>query len=165
VSTVPSTQTSTQPSTQSRRRRWLVVVGVVALLVLGGCATAVFVGVQRSAGMSQDDFPGSATNALTLTEGQSFEVDGFSYAAGWAITSGTDGVTAVTGLRLTSHRDELDYLFAVVKLLQGNEIAAQLDCTAPEGHPVEPGETVRVACTSDDPLPATWDRVTIQDRF
>jgi hypothetical protein len=109
-----------------------------------------------------DDTLGGPNNPLTITQGEGFEVDGFEYADGWSITNEpVSGTWSIDNLKMTNHRGKADRLFVEIKLLNGSEIVATATCGGFEK--VAEDTTITVTCSSTDPLPAAYDKITIQD--
>jgi hypothetical protein len=162
---VPAYQQPYTPPRESHLvRNLLLVFGLLAVLLVGGCTALVVVVGNRVDDVLNDDTPGGPNNPLTVTEGEPFEVAGFEYAAGWAIEADEFGDADVSGLSVTNDRGESDWAYVTLKLLQGNVVTATVDCTSP-GSRIEDGTTVTLDCTSGDTLPTDYDRVTIQDAF
>jgi hypothetical protein len=149
--------------TSHTARNILIVLGVLFLVLVSGCIAAVAVLGDKVNDELNDDTPGGPNNPLTITEGQAFEVAGFEYAAGWSIAADANGFVTVENLKLTNDRDESSRLLAELRLLDGNEVLASATCG--DYQSIAEDLTVTVTCTSSDPLPAAYDRVTIQDSF
>jgi hypothetical protein len=142
-------------------RNILIVFGVLFLLLVGGCVAVVAVLGTRVSNELNDDTPGGPNNPLTITEGEAFEVAGFEYADGWSIGADPAGLVTIENLKLTNDRGESSRILVQIQLLSGNEVLAQLSCGNFES--VAADTTTTVSCSSDDTLPAAYDRVTIQD--
>ena len=158
----------TQPVKQSHTaRNILIVLGVLLVLFVGGCIAVVAVVGNEVNDAINDDSVGGPNNPLTITEGQAFEVDGFEYADGWSIAGEPVSQTwRVDELKVTNHRGKADRLLAEIKLYQGSEIVARAECYTGNGIDKIPEDTtVAVECTSSDPLPDAYDKVTINDVF
>lgn len=161
----PATMTAAPNSHTTRNV--LIAIGLVLLLLLGGCIALVAAGGKAVNDAideveQQDAQPGGPDNPLEITEGDAFEVSGFNYAAGWSISKDAVGDLAVNGLKLTNNRDTADSAIVEIRFMDGNELVALADCTTPE---IEPGQTVAVDCFSADGLPKSYDTVTINDTF
>jgi hypothetical protein len=143
-------------------RNVLLGCSLVLVLLIASCGVGIAVLASRVDDSASDDTPGGPNNPLTITEGVGFQVAGFEYAAGWAVTSDELGDADITGLRVTNDRSGSDSAFVEVRLLQGSTVAATLTCTSGT---VEVGATADLGCTSLDDLPASWDRITIRDSF
>jgi hypothetical protein len=157
-----------QPVQQSHTaRNILIVFAVIFVLFVGGCfAVLAVVGHQVNQAVN-DDTPGGPNNPLTITEGKGFEVDGFEYADGWTITQEPVGQTwSIDNLEVTNHRGKPDRLDVEIKLLltTSNEVVATTFCTVGDVLAKIPEDaTATVVCTSSDPLPDAYDKITIQD--
>jgi uncharacterized protein DUF2510 len=157
-----------QPVKQSHTaRNILIVFGVLFLLFVGGCIAVVAVVGDKVNEAVNDDTVGGPNNPLTITEGEAFEVNGFEYADGWSVVDApASGLFEIENLKVTNNRGKADRLNAQIKLLNGNEIVATTLCYAGEGLDKIPEETtVTVSCAAEDPLPATYDKITINDLY
>ena len=156
----------TQPVEKSHTaRNILIVFGVLFLLCVGGCVAAIVVATDKVDNTLNDDSPGGPNNPITITEGQAFEVRGFEYADGWSIVGEPVSQTwHVDDLKMTNNRGKSDRLLVEIKLLNGGEVVATSSCTVGDGfNKIAEGTTVTVTCVSSDPLPAAYDKVTIND--
>jgi len=145
----------------------LIVIGVLILLVGGGClAVATLVGSAVNEAVEtierEDNQPGGPDNPLEITEGEAFEVSGFDYDPGWSVVGDFVDDADIEGLKLTNNRDTPDSAFVEIKLWSGNEVLATVDCYTDE---VAVGTKVTVDCSSLDDLPASYDKITINDTF
>jgi hypothetical protein len=156
-----------QPVKQSHTgRNILIVLGVLFLLFVGGCIAVVAVVGDKVNEAVNDDTVGGPNNPLTITEGEAFEVNGFEYADGWSIAADPTSTTIdVNDLKVTNDRGKADRLFAEIKLLSGNEVVATINCDSGGIDKISEGTTITVNCYSSDSLPATYDKITIQDAF
>jgi len=153
-----------QPVKQSHTgRNLLIVFGVLLLLLVGSCTAAVVVLGDKVNDAVNDDTPGGPNNPLTITPGEAFEVSDFNYADGWSIGADPAGYVSVDNLKLTNNRGKSSRLLVEIKLLSGNEVLATATCG--DYQSVAEDTTITVTCTSGDTLPATYDKVTIQDAF
>jgi hypothetical protein len=146
-------------------RNILIVLGVIFLVFVGGCfAVVAVVGHQVNQAVN-DNTPGGPNNPLTITEGRAFEVDGFEYADGWAITREPVSRTwSIDHLQVTNHRGKADRLDVEIKLYSANTVVATTFCTAGDAlDKIPEGTTATVVCTSGDVLPNAYDKVTIED--
>src|SRR3954454_747859 len=162
----PQTYLPQQPVKQSHTaRNILIVFGVLFLVFVGGCIAVVAVVGNKVNDAVNDDSVGGPNNPLTITEGQAFEVRGFKYADGWTITPQPVSQTwSVDGLKVTNERGKSDRLDVEIKLLNANEVMATAFCVAGDGFEKIPEHTtVTLQCTSSDPIPTTYDKITIQD--
>lgn len=145
----------------------LIVIGVLILVLGGGClAVATLVGGAVNEAVEtierEDSQPGGPDNPLEITEGEAFEVSGFDYDPGWSVVGDFVDDADIEGLKLTNNRDNPDSAFVEIKLWSGNEVLATVDCYTDE---IEVGTKVTVDCSSFDDLPASYDRITINDTF
>ena len=146
-------------------RNILIVFAVLFVVFVGGCIAVVAVVGNKVNDAVNDDSLGGPNNPLTITEGKAFSVKGFDYAAGWKITSEpVSGTWQIDGFKMTNHRGKADRLDVKVDLLNANEVVATAFCTAGDAVDKIPKDTtVTVNCTSSDPLPASYDKITISD--
>jgi hypothetical protein len=158
----------TQPVAKSHTaRNILIVLGVLFLLFVGGCIAVVAVVGDKVNDTINDDSLGGPNNPLEITQGQGFEVRGFDYADGWSIVGEPVSQTwRVDNLEVTNHRGKADWLLVQLKLYQGSVIVATAECFTGNGIDKIPEDTtVTVDCTSSDPLPDAYDKITINDAF
>lgn len=143
-----------------------VILAILALGVLGmGGCMALVAGAANEVGKSieQDaNKPGGTDNPMTITEGKSFRVDGFEYAAGWKLAKDGLGDMDVKGLKVTNSRDSKDSALVEIKVWRGTEVLALADCST---EPIVVGTTVSLSCLSADALPQKFDKITINDTF
>jgi hypothetical protein len=162
----PQTYLPQQPVKQSHTaRNILLVLGVLFLVFVGGCIAVVAVVGNKVNDAVNDDSLGGPNNPMTITEGKAFEVNGFKYADGWAIKPEPVSQTwSIDGLKVTNERGKSDRLDVEIKLLNANEVMATAYCVAGDGFGKIPEHTtVSVDCTSSDPIPTAYDKITIQD--
>jgi hypothetical protein len=162
----PQTYLPQQPVKQSHTaRNILIVFGVLFLVFVGGCIAVVAVVGHKVNDAINDDSVGGPNNPLTITEGKAFEIRGFKYADGWAITPEPVSQTwGVDNLKVTNERGKSDRLDVEIKLLNASEVMATAFCVAGDGFEKIPEHTtVTLQCTSSDPIPTTYDKITIQD--
>ena len=137
---------------------------MIFLLLVGGCVAGVAMLSNKVDDVVNDDTEGGPNNPLTITEGEAFEVRGFEYADGWSIVGEPVSQTwHLENLKVTNHRGKADRLFTEIKLLNGSEIVAISTCAAGNLDKIPEDTTVTVDCTSSDPLPDAYDKITIQD--
>jgi len=156
----------TEPVKKSHTaRNILIVFAVLFVVFVGGCIAVVAVVGNKVNDAVNDDSLGGPNNPLTITEGQAFEVNGFDYGAGWKITSEpVSGTWQIDGLKMTNHRGKADRLDVKIDLLNASEVVATAFCTAGDGvNKIPKDTTVTVDCTSSDPLPDAYDKITISD--
>lgn len=160
-------QSQAAPPKKSNPWKWIVIaLFVVAVLCCGGFAacSAGVIGaadeVSKSIESGESE-SGGVNNAVTIKEGEAFEVRGFNYAAGWKVTEQFDSID-ITGLKVTNNRTDRDGALVEIKFMKGSEIAASADCTTDQ---LQPGQTATLNCISADSLPADYDKITINDSF
>jgi len=160
-------QVQQQQAPNHTTRNVLIVIAVLFVLLLGGClaVAGVFVSSVDDAieeTTANDREPGGPDNPVTIEVGQAFEVAGFEYAEGWTVTSTSFDTLQVENFRVTNNRTEADDAFVELTFLQGTEALATADCIEVS---IPVGQTVTLDCVSGDPLPAAYDRVTVNDAF
>ena len=145
-------------------RNILIVFGVLFLLFVGGCIAVVAVVSNEVNDAVNDDSLGGPNNPLAITEGDAFEVNGFEYADGWSIVGEPVSQTwHIENLKVHNNRGKADRLFTEIQLLDGSEIVVTATCVAGNLDKIPDGITVTVDCTSADPLPEVYDKITIND--
>ena len=155
------------PPKKSNVWKWvLIVVFIVLVLCCGGFAacSAGVIGAADEVSKSieeEESESGGVNNAVTVTEGEAFDVRGFNYAEGWKISE-EYGSVEITGLKVTNNRDERDSAIVEIKFMKGSEIAASVDCSSDQ---LQPGQTATLDCFSADALPEDYDKITINDTF
>lgn len=158
---------SQPPQKKSGVLKWVLIgVFIVAVLCCGGFAacSAGVIGAADEVSKSiesGDSESGGPDNAVEITEGEAFEIRGFDYAAGWK-SEDEFGTVNITGLKVTNNRDKADSAIVEIKFMKGSEILASVDCTSDE---LQKGQTATLSCFSGDPLPADYDKITINDTF
>lgn len=153
-----------QPPKKSHTvRNVLLGIALLFVLVIGGCLALVGGGVNEVDKAIKEDAnkAGGTDNALTIKEGEAFEVDGFKYAEGWSIGQ-EFGLLAVKGLKVTNERGDKDSALVEIKLWDGSEVLALSNCTS---EPIAADTTTTIDCSSGDKLPKGYDKVTINDMF
>jgi hypothetical protein len=156
----------TQPAEKSHTaRNILIVFAVLFLVFVGGCIAVVAVVGNKVNDAVNDDTLGGPNNPLTITEGKAFEVNGFDYGNGWSIVVEPVSQTwKIQDLKMTNNRGKSDRLDVKIDLLNASEIVATAFCTAGDGvNKIPEDTTVTVDCTSSDPLPDAYDKITISD--
>jgi hypothetical protein len=111
-----------------------------------------------------DDSPGGPNNPLTIEPGESFEVDGFEYAAGWTIEKDASGYVAVKNLKVTNNRGKASRAVVDIKLYLNNEVLASANCNNALDK-IPEGVKVTLSCSSSDTFPDDYDKVTINDSY
>ena len=160
----PQTYLPQQPVKQSHwARNCLIVFAIFCVLGIGGCAAAVFLVKNKVDDVVNDQTPGGPNVALTITPGKAFSVKHFDYSDGWTVGPDAAGDAAVTKLQLTNNRNKADFVFVHIDLRQGSTILATINCTLPNGARIGKGDKVTLTCVSSDPMPQSYDRVTIND--
>jgi hypothetical protein len=152
------------PKKKHTARNVLIGVGLAFVVLFGGCAVLVGVGLNEAAEDIEDDAnkPGGTDNPMTIEEGEAFEVDGFEYADGWQLARDGLGDATVKGLKVTNRREDKDSALVEIKLWRGNEVVTLIDCTT---SPMDVGSKVKLNCVSTDQLPRGFTKITINDTF
>jgi len=159
----PQTYYPTEPPKQSHTgRNILIVIGVLFLLLVGGCVAAGVLITNKVNDVVNDDSPGGPNNPITIEPGEAFEVRDFDYAAGWSVEADASGVMAVKNLKVTNNRDEASRAIVDIKLYLNNEVLASANCNNGVDK-IPEGVTVTLTCTSTATMPADYDKVTIND--
>jgi hypothetical protein len=155
------------PQPSGKQTHWarncLIVFAVVFLLGIGGCVAVGLVVKNKVDETINDQTPGGPNVALTITPGKAFSVKHFDYQAGWGVGPDATGDAGVTNLTVTNNRSKADFLFVHIDLREGSTVLATVQCTLPNGARIGKGDTVTLTCESSDAMPASYDRVTIND--
>jgi hypothetical protein len=152
------------PKKKHTVRNVILIVLALVILAFAGCM-AMVVGGANEVSKSIDknaNKQGGDSNPMAITAGKAFEVDGFKYAAGWKVSKDALGDAQVTGLKVTNNRDSKDGALVEIKFWKGTEVLALVDCTTEQ---IVPGTTVTLSCSGADPLPKSYDKITINDSF
>jgi len=155
------------PPEPKKRHTFLKVLGAVVagglILVVGLIVLfAVILGQAADEIKANDERPGGADNPMTIVEGEAFSVAGFDYAEGWKLERDVFKDATVKHLKVTNGRDDKDSALVEIKVWDGKEVKALVDCTT---EPIAVGTTVTLTCTSTDRLPRDFSRITINDTF
>lgn len=145
-------------------RNVLIVIGVLFLLLVGGCVAVGLVVSNEVDKAINDDTLGGPNNPMTIEPGQGFEVNGFEYGDGWTVGPDASGLVDIQNLKVTNNRGEPDRAIVQIKLLLDDEVLATSNCSN-AGDSIPDGITVTLDCYSGDAMPAEYDRVTINDLF
>lgn len=143
----------------------LAVIGVFILL-MGGCTIALIaaggsaINEAIDEAEQSDQAPGGPDNPMEIQVGEAFEVQGFSYQAGWTVKN-VFGSVEIKGLRVENNRDERDSALVEIKFWKGTELLALVACST---LPIDPGRTAALNCLSEN-WPANYDKVSINDTF
>jgi hypothetical protein len=162
-STYPAQPYSEAPKKSHTVRNVLLGITLLAVLLIGGCLALIGGAANEIDKAIKEDAnkEGGTDNALTIKEGEAFEVDGFNYAAGWSVGN-EFGSPDIKALKVTNNRNDRDSAIVEIKFMRGTEVLAAADCTT---SPIPVGQTVTLNCFSGDKLPKTYDEITINDTF
>ncbi|WP_193606866.1 hypothetical protein [Nocardioides lijunqiniae] len=157
----------TPPQKSNTTRNVLLVIGLLALLLVGGCLAVVGLAANEIDNAvdevtANDREPGGVDNPLEIEQGEAFDVYGFEYKAGWKILADDLGEADVVGLKYENQRDAIDDASVRIKLFQGNELLATVSCRS---ETAEVGQIVPLDCYSTDTMPAAYDKITIADAY
>jgi hypothetical protein len=159
----PQTYYPQQPPQKSHTaRNVLIVIGVLFLVLVGGCLAAVVVVGDKVNEAVNDDTVGGPNNPLTIEPGKAFEVDGYEYDDGWTLDKDASGLVRVQGLKVTNNRGKADRAIVDIKLYLGNEVLATANCNNGIDK-IPEGVKVTLSCSSSDAFPEQYDKVTIND--
>lgn len=152
------------PKKSHTLRNVLLVLVLLFVLFFGGCL-ALLGGATNEIDKAIEEGKsevGGTDNPLTIKPGQAFDVRGFKYAAGWTLKRDQFGYAEIKGLKVTNEREDRDSALVEIKMWQGSEVLALVDCTT---EPIAPSTTVTLTCGSSDKMPNKFDKVTINDTF
>jgi hypothetical protein len=148
------------PQRGGKTSTWLVVIGVVLLLVCGGCfavgAVVVNTGRELARELEDLDAPGRPT---TVEEGASFELGGLVFQAGWSLE--VDGPAAtIEGLAVSNEGDEDEVVVSVVfEFHRQGRLLGSISCT---GLLVDAGDSSDLDCLTTARRVQRHDRITVQ---
>lgn len=165
----PAASTLTAPPAKPKHTaRNILIVLAVLLVLMGGCAIALVVAGGSAVNDAveemdvEDAAPGGPDNPMEIKEGEAFSVREFDYQPGWSIANDGLGGATVKGFKVTNNRGDKDSALVEIKLWNGTEVLAMIDCTT---SPIDPGTTVSLSCISGDKLPKSYEKITINDTF
>lgn len=152
------------PKKKHTARNVFIVIGVVLVLMVGGCVALLGSAANEvdKAVTRGETEEGGTNNPKTIKAGKAFEVRGFQYAAGWKVTDDGIGDVQISGLKVTNKRAKRDSAVVEIKFWKGSEVLALVDCST---EPILADTTTKLTCTSSDPKPKKYDKITISDSF
>jgi len=104
---------------------------------------------------------GDDGSPVTVTEGKAFEFGNWKAQAGWKIGSSFLGYE-VKGLTIENTKNEADQAFFEIKLLNGKDVVAVIDCTTDE---IEAGQTIRPNCLPDGNKKQAYKTIEVENTF
>lgn len=156
--------TPPQPKKKHTLRNVLIAVVVLFVLIVGGCTAILAAGGKAVNDAINDEVKNDTPTAVT--EGKSFEHDGFTASAGWSIKPSRFGVD-VKGMSVTLDDDQGTTsgrsALWTIGLYDGKTKVAELTCSSNE---IQEGETSKMDCISGDEIKAgDWSTVKVSDAF
>ncbi len=156
------------PQRPRTTRNVLIVVGVV---IVAFCAGLVGLGVLAVNKVDDgfdsafnEDYRGSQNDPLTLEEGESFEIRGYSYAEGWTLTPNSDYDDQITGLKATNNdadTESYNRISLVFTFYSGDEALGQVDCRSAVS--LRRGKSTTLDCSSSETVPSGYDTLEVYD--
>lgn len=147
-----------------------IIVGVIVLVVVlfcGGIIAAIAV-IANNVEDTIDDFDpdrlGGSDNPITVTVGESFEIDGVEYAEGWQVqqpTNDYDGTTIV-GLEGTNDRaDETsEYAYLTFTFVDADDVeTGQVTCSSSGA--ITYGNSEVLSCRGFDRIDGAYDHIEV----
>lgn len=162
-----------QPKKSGTGKTIAIIVGVIVLVVLLFCGGIIGLivwaanNVEDQVSEFDSDRRGGPDNPITVTEGESFEIDGIEYADGWRIVPAADeyGQDAIVGL--VGENDRSDESAETVSLqitfVDGDTEVGSLGCRS-KG-PISYGNTEELDCSSYDAIPESYDGIEVSASY
>ena len=156
------------PAKRSNVLRNIVLSCVVlSVLMVGGCAAFIAIAVKEVGDevdrqVSRAGGDGTQGQQVTVQPGDSFDLDGLRYRAGWKLTENEIGMLQVKNLRFENSRSEEATVVLRLEVLQGDTAVATVHCTSGQ---VPPDTLGRLECLGADQVPQQYDEVRVTDLF
>lgn len=156
------------PSSGGSGKAIAIIVGsivLVILLVCGGIIAAIAWIINSVEDQIDDldpDRPGGRSNPLVVDVGESFEIDGITYADGWSIGSDDTYPKTIVDLAATNDRDDeqSDYVMLHFTFLDADDVElAEISCHS-DGR-IGAGHSEKLECLGTDRLPSSYDRIEV----
>ncbi len=144
-------------------RNVILVLLALGILMVGGCMALVG-GAANEISKSIDEHEnqkGGSKNPITLTVGEGFTIGDIDYAKGWTVENDVLDSADVLGLKVTNNSEDADYPSVEFRFWNGTEMLAEVSCGLLEEVPA--GTTQKLDCTGDEPLPAKYEKLTVQN--
>jgi hypothetical protein len=152
-----------KPKKKHTVRNVFLAIIALGVLFVGGCM-ALIGGAANEISKSIDEHEnqkGGSNNPITLDVGEGFTIGDTSYAKGWTVKNDVLGSAEVKGLQVTNNGSEPDYPSVEFRFWNGKTMLAEVSCGLLEEVPA--GTTQKLDCTGDEPLPAKFEKVTVQN--
>lgn len=144
-------------------RNVVLVLLALAVLFIGGCMALVG-GAANEISKSIDEHEnqkGGSNNPITLTVGEGFSIGDTEYAAGWKVKNNVLDMADIQGLSVTNNGDDSDYPSVDFRFWNGKTMLAEVTCGLLEEVPA--GTTQKLDCSGDEPVPAKYEKLTVQN--
>lgn len=152
-----------KPKKKHTVRNVILVILALGILFMGGCM-ALIGGAANEISKSIDEHEnqkGGSNNPITLKVGESFTIGDTSYAEGWTVKNDVLDSAEVKGLKVTNNGEESDYPSVEFRFWNGTTMLAEVSCGLLEEVPA--GTTQVLDCSGDEPLPAKYEKLTVQN--
>lgn len=152
-----------KPKKKHTVRNIILAFLVLSILFVGGCM-ALIGGAANEVSKSIDEHEnqkGGSNNPITLEVGQAFTIGDRSYAKGWKVKNDILDSAEIVGLSVTNNAAEDDYPSVDFRFWNGTTMLAEVSCGLLEEVPA--GTTQKLECSGDEPLPAKYDKLTVQN--
>jgi hypothetical protein len=162
-----------QPKKGGSGKTIAIVVAVIVLVVLLFCGGIIGL-IIWAANNVEDEFDefesdrvGGPDNPITVTEGESFEIDGIEYADGWRIVPAADDTSQDAIVGLQGENDRSDESSENVSLqftfVTGDTEVGSLSCYS-DG-PISYGNTEELNCSAYDAIPDSYDGIEVSASY
>jgi hypothetical protein len=146
-------------------RNVLLVLALILVLFVGGCFALLGAAVNEADKAVKKEQAND--RPTTVTEGASFDHDGYTVAKGWSVAPEKFGGGAtIKRLRVTLNDDQgtsgRSALFTF-RLYRGNDVLSEIGCSSNE---MQEGETSLMDCISMNSKKVIgWDTIKVADAF
>jgi hypothetical protein len=152
-----------KPKKKHTVRNVIPVILALGILFMGGCM-ALIGGAANEVSKAIDEHEnqkGGSNNPITLEVGEGFTIGDTAYAAGWTVKNDVLDSAVVKGLKVTNNGEEANYPSIEFRFWNGKTMLAEVSCGLLEEVPA--GTTQALDCTGDEPLPAEYQKLTVQN--
>lgn len=151
------------PKKSHTLRNVILVILALGILFIGGCL-ALIGGAANEVSKAideKDNQKGGSNNPITVQVGEAFTIGDTAYAKGWKVGNDVLDSAEVKGLKVTNNSDDADYPSVEFRFWDGTTMLAEVSCGLLEEVPA--GTTQLLDCSGDEPLPAKYEKLTVQN--